>query len=394
VSVNLLEHQGKHLLRAAGIAVPRGEVVTTPAAAAEVAGKLGGRVVCKAQVPTGKRGKSGAVKLVESEEAAGDFATSFLGSEVGGFEVGAVIVEEAVDIARELYAAILDDPSSKGPLVLFSTQGGMDIEEVNAATPEQVFRRAVDVRSGLEDGTADALVAPSGLGDTERRAVAEVLVALYNVYRDNDAALVEVNPLVLTTSGDVVALDAKVTIDPGSVGRQAEMLAGLPGGRPVERSTDLEQRGRDLGLQYIELGGDVGVLANGAGLTMTTLDAVTHFGGEPANFLEIGGDAYTKATPALELVLSNPNVKSLLVNFCGAFARTDVMAEGVVKAIEELKPTLPISFTIHGTGEDEAIALVRERLGIQPHDLMDDAVKEAVEAARTGTAVQPMEVAR
>jgi succinyl-CoA synthetase beta subunit len=394
VSVNLLEHQGKHLLRAAGIAVPRGEVVTTPPAAAEAARKLGGRVVCKAQVPTGKRGKSGAVKLVESEEAAGDFAASFLGSEVGGFQVGAVIVEEAADIARELYAAILDDPSSKRPLVLFSTQGGMDIEEVNAATPEQVFRRAVDVRSGLEEGTAAALVARSGLGDTEKRAVAEALVALYNVYRGNDAALVEVNPLVLTTSGNVVALDAKVTIDPGSVGRQAEMLAGLPGGRPVERSTELEQRGRDLGLQYIELGGDVGVLANGAGLTMTTLDAVTHFGGDPANFLEIGGDAYTKATPALELVLSNPNVKSLLVNFCGAFARTDVMAEGVVKAIEELKPTLPISFTIHGTGEDEAIALVRERLGIQPHDLMDDAVKEAVEAARTGTAVEPMEVAR
>lgn len=394
MSVNLLEHQGKHLLRAAGLAVPQGEVVTSPEEAAEAARRLGGRVVCKAQVPTGKRGKSGAVRLVDSPEAAAEFATAFLGNEVGGFEVAAVIVEEAADIDRELYAAILDDPSSKGPLVLFSTEGGMDIEEVNAATPEKVFRKAVDVRTALSRADAEALVAPSELDDAQQSAVTEALVALYGVYRDNDAALVEVNPLVLTTSGGVVALDAKVTIDPGSVGRQAEMLAGLPGGRPVERSTELEQRGRDLGLQYIELDGDVGILANGAGLTMTTLDAVNHFGGRPANFLEIGGDAYTKATPALELVLSNPNVKSLLVNFCGAFARTDVMAEGVVKAIEELRPTLPISFTIHGTGEDEAIALVRERLGMQPHDLMDDAVKEAVEAARTGTTAQQMEVSR
>lgn len=392
--MNLLEHQGKHLLRAAGLAVPQGEVATTPAASADAARKLGGRVVCKAQVPTGKRGKSGAVKLVDSPEEAEEFATTFLGSEVGGFEVGAVIVEEAADIDRELYAAILDDPSSKGPLVLFSTEGGMDIEEVNATTPEKVFRRAVDVRTGLDASVARALVEDSDLDDSQKGAVAEALVVLYGVYRDNDAALVEVNPLVLTKSGEVVALDAKVTIDPGSVGRQAEMLAELPGGAPVERSTDLERRGRDLGLQFIELDGDVGILANGAGLTMTTLDAVNHFGGKPANFLEIGGDAYTKATPALELVLSNPNVKSLLVNFCGAFARTDVMAEGVVKAIEELKPTLPISFTIHGTGEEEAIALVRERLGTQPHDLMDDAVKEAVEAARTAPQVQQMEANR
>ncbi len=211
--------------------------------------------------------------------------------------------------------------------------------------------------------------------------MSRALVGLYDTYRDCDASLVEVNPLVLTGDGSVMALDAKVTIDPGSIVRQKPMLDGLPGGRPTESGTDLEERGRALGLQFIELDGNVGVLANGAGLTMTSLDVVAHYGGSPANFLEIGGDAYTKATAALELVLSNPRVKSLLVNFCGAFARTDVMAEGVVKAIEELRPTLPIFFTIHGTGEDEAIALVRDRLGIEPYDLMDDAVKAAVAAA-------------
>ena len=389
--MNLLEHQGKHLLRQAGLAVPEGEVVTSAQQAAEAARRLGGRVVCKAQVPTGKRGKAGAVQVVSSAEEAEAFAERFLGSELDGFEVTALVVEEVADIARELYAAILDDPSSKGPLVLFSTEGGMDIEEVNASTPERVHRVTVDVRTGLTAEGADELVASADLPEQHKAAVAGALVRLYDVYRTRDAALVEVNPLVLTGRGDVVALDAKVTIDPGSVPRQAETVEQLPGGAPTELGTELERRGRDLGLQFIELDGDVGILANGAGLTMTTLDAVNHFGGKPANFLEIGGDAYTKATPALELVLSNPNVKSLLVNFCGAFARTDVMAEGVVNAIEELKPTLPISFTIHGTGEREAVALVRDRLGMEPHDLMDDAVKEAVEAARNERAKQTVE---
>lgn len=381
--MNLLEHQGKFLLSRSGLRVPEGVVVSTAEEAAKAASSIGGAVVCKAQVPTGKRGKAGAVQLVRSPEEAADFAERLLGSKVGGYDVVALIVEEAADIAREFYAAVLDDPSSKGPLVLFSTEGGMDIEEVNASTPELVHRVTLDVRTGLDERTAAELLRETNLDDSAKTAVGEALVNLYSLYCDCDASLVEVNPLVLTKDGSVIALDAKVTIDPGSIPRQAELLDQLPGGRPVEQGTDLESRGRELGLQFIELDGDVGVLANGAGLTMTTLDAVSHLGGSAANFLEIGGDAYTKATPALELVLSNPRVKSLLVNFCGAFARTDVMAEGVVNAIEELRPTLPIAFTIHGTGEDEAIALVRERLGIEPYDLMDDAVSAAVEAAIT-----------
>lgn len=381
--VNLLEHQGKYLLAMFGLNVPTGEVVDSATATAVAATRIGLPVVCKAQVPAGKRGKAGAVQLVRTPEDAKDFAERLLGTQVGGFEVHELIVEQAADIARELYAAVLDDPISKGPLVLFSTEGGMDIEDVNARTPELVHKATVDVRAGLDEEGAAALVSRTDLDPSAKAAVAEALLRLYALYRDCDANLVEVNPLVLTKAGDVVALDAKVTVDPGSISRQAELLDGLPGGRPTEPGTDLEARGRDLGLQFIELDGDVGVLANGAGLTMTTLDAVSHFGGRAANFLEIGGDAYTKATPALELVLSNPRVKSLLVNFCGAFARTDVMAEGVVNAIEELKPTLPIAFTIHGTGEDEAIALVRERLGAEPYDLMDDAVRAAVDAAHT-----------
>jgi succinyl-CoA synthetase beta subunit len=383
--VNLLEHQGKHLLRSAGLPVPRGELVTTPDEAAVAAERLGGRVVCKAQVPAGKRGKAGAVQLVGTPDEARTVAQRLLGSDVSGFRVDALLVEEAVDIARELYAAVLDDPDSKGPLVLFSTEGGMDIEEVNARTPELVHRLPVDVRAPLPDASVKALIGDTDLDSSAAERLTEVLQGLYGLYRDADANLVEINPLVLTTSGSVVALDAKVTVDPGSVPRQQERLDALPGGKPEEPGTELERRGRELGLQFMELDGDVGVLANGAGLTMTTLDAINYFGGRPANFLEIGGDAYTKATPALELVLSNKRVKSLLVNFCGAFARTDVMAEGVVNAIEELRPELPIAFTIHGTGEAEAIALVRERLGIEPYDLMDDAVQAAVSAAAGAT---------
>jgi succinyl-CoA synthetase beta subunit len=383
--VNLLEHQGKSWLNAAGLAVPRGGLVTTARAAADAAGTLGGRVVCKAQVAAGKRGKAGAVQVVDTPEQAREVAERLLGSVVGGHLVEALLVEEAVDIARELYAAVLDDPTGKGPLVLFSTAGGMDIEELNESAPELVHRMSLDVRDDVPREALERMLSATDLDGSAVAGVAAAMQALFGLYRDADATLVEINPLVLTSAGAVVALDAKVSVDPASVPRQQERLTALPGGPPQEQGTDLERRGRELGLQFMELDGDVGVLANGAGLTMTTLDAINHFGGRPANFLEIGGDAYTKATPALELVLSNPRVRSLLVNFCGAFARTDVMAEGVVNAIEELRPDLPIAFTIHGTGEEEAIALVRDRLGVEPYDLMDDAVRSAVSAARSVT---------
>ena len=380
--MDLLEHQGKHLLAAAGLTVPQGQVVATADEAENVAQTLGGRVVCKAQVAAGKRGKAGAVRVVGSAAEAHAATGEILGSDVLGSRVTELLVEEAVDIASELYAAVLDDPVSKGPLLLFSTAGGMDIEEVNATTPERVHRIHLDVRESQPVDAIRAMLDASDLPSASKGVVCEALAGIYRAYLDCDASLVEVNPLVVTAVGTVAALDAKVTIDPASTARHGDLLASLPGGAPAGSGTELERRGAEHGLSYIELDGSVGVLANGAGLTMTTLDAVSHFGGSAANFLEIGGDAYTKATPALELVLSNPRVRSLLVNFCGAFARTDVMTEGVVRAIEELRPELPISFTIHGTGEAEAIALVRERLGAEPYDLMDDAVRAAVADAQ------------
>ena len=384
--MKLLEHQGKQLLAEAGIRVPQGQVVDTGEKAEIAAAAIGREVVVKAQVATGKRGKAGAILFAQDSTAAREGAERLLGSDVGGFRVDEVIVEERSDIAHELYAAVLNDSQSKGPLVLFSTAGGMDIEEVNASSPESVRRLAVDITEGLDEEAARSLVG-SALPEQVRNAVARALVDLYELYRQIDADLAEINPLVVTREGAVVALDAKISIDAGSLKRQEQAVSRFQQGTE-ELATALESRGNELGLRFIELDGDVGVLANGAGLTMTTLDVVNHYGGRPANFLEIGGDSYTKATPALQLVLSNPRVKSLLVNFCGAFARTDVMAEGVVRAIEELRPEIPIFFTIHGTGEQEAINLVRQRLGIDPYDLMDDAVKAAVAAAAAATSME------
>jgi len=372
--MNFEEHAAKPLLRGAGIATPKGVLARNADEAARAAAQLGPCVV-KAQVATGKRGKAGGIKLARTADEARAAAAGILGMTIGEHRVEKLLVEEQVPIAREMYAAVLNDPASKGPLLLFSAEGGMDIEELAATRPGALVRLPIDIRTGLDLRAVDKALPKL---PCDRDALIALLGQLYAVYAANDAELLEINPLVVTRDGRLVALDCKLAMDDSGIPRRAEVAkAGTP-----DPLTDLEARGKALGLKFIELGGNVGVLANGAGLTMTTMDAVRHYGGSPANFMEIGGESYTKAKPALELVLSNPHVKCLLVNFCGAFARTDVMAEGVIDAWLDLKPEIPIYFTIHGTGEDEAIAMVKHRLGMAPFDLMDDAVKAAVAAAR------------
>lgn len=373
--MNFTEHAGKAVLRAAGIAVPDGALASSTDEAGAIASRIGPCVV-KAQVPTGKRGKAGGIRLAGSAEEARVAAQAILGMMIGDHRVESVLVEPQVAIAREMYAAVLNDPASKGPLLLFSAEGGMEIEEIAAKHPGALVRLPIDVRRGPDAVALDRAL-PGGL-PCEREALVDLLVRLYSVYAGNDAELAEINPLVATRDGKLIALDCKLALDDSAEPRQRQ-LAAIATPEPL---TALEARAKALGLKFIELDGSVGVLANGAGLTMTTMDAVRHYGGSPANFLEIGGESYTKAKPALELVLANPRVKCLLVNFCGAFARTDVMTEGVIEAWRALKPAIPIFFTIHGTNEDEAVALVKERLGLTPFDLMDDAVKATVEAAR------------
>ena len=373
--MNFEEHAAKPLLAAAGIAVPESQLAYDLDGVAAAAERIG-RSVVKAQVPTGKRGKAGGIQLADSAGDAVKHAAGILGMEIEGYKVEKLLVEAQVPFARELYAAVLTDSASWGPKLLFSTMGGMDVEEVAARDPDAMKQLTVDIRAGLERGAIDAMLKTTDLGPAAA-AVADVLEKLYAAYRRYDAELLEINPLVLTEDGAVIALDCKLTIDDSSAARQSD-VANLA---TPDKATALEAEAQAAGLKYIELGGAVGVLANGAGLTMTTMDAISHFGGRPANFLEVGGEAYTKSKTALSMLLKNPNIKSLLVNFCGAFARCDVMAEGVVNAWKELDPPIPVFFTIHGTGEDEAVALVRRELGVEPFDRMDDAVKAAVEAA-------------
>ncbi|BAU88864.1 succinyl-CoA synthetase subunit beta [Methylorubrum populi] len=374
--MNFLEHVAKaRVLAPAGIPIPRAVHCRTPEEAQAAFAELGPCMV-KAQVPTGKRGKAGGIKPASTDEEARDRAAQILDMQIDGHVVGSVLLEEQARIAREFYAAILIDTASRCPMVLFSTEGGMDIEEVAATRPDALRRHRVDRDSGFDAATARAMLSGLDLSGAEEQVVG-ILVALYATSGRIDAELIEINPLALLADGRVVALDCKLTLDDSAAFRQTD-LAGSAAEEPM---TDLEREGAANGLKFIQLDGDVGVLANGAGLTMTTMDVISHCGGRPANFLEIGGEAYTKSEAALKLVLSNPGVKSLVVNFCGAFARTDVMAEGVVTAWKRLAPDIPVFFSIHGTGEDEAVRLVREGLGQEPFDLMEDAVQAAVDAA-------------
>jgi succinyl-CoA synthetase beta subunit len=375
--MNFEEHAAKSLiLGAAGIPVPRGVLCLSAKEAATAAAQIGPCVV-KAQVPVGKRGKAGGIKLANTPAQAEQVAGQILGMRIGDYTVERVLIEEQAKISREFYAAVLHDTAARNPLILFSTEGGMDIEDIAAEKPGAIRRLTVDIDGKPSPTTIAGMLKGLDLGAAQAQ-VAAILPKLYAAYRARDAELLEINPLALLADGRVLALDCKFVLDDAAIYRQGEIAAGGAAGA----MTELEKRGAEAGLKLIQLDGNVGVLANGAGLTMTTMDVIRHYGGRPANFLEIGGEAYTKSEVALDLVLSNAGVKSLVINFCGAFARTDVMADGVVKAWAKLKPKVPVFFSIHGTGEREAVALVRTELGIEPYDFMEDAIQAAVKAAQ------------
>ncbi|MGH1488807.1 MAG: ATP-grasp domain-containing protein [Acidimicrobiales bacterium] len=349
--MKLTEYQAKTLLAERGIPVPAGRLVSTVEEARAAALELGGRVAVKAQVRSGGRGKAGGVVVVDDHDAAAAAAERILGSVLSDETVEELLIEQAVDIAAERYLSIMIDPSAGRPLLMRSDEGGVEIESMTEGIERTVI-------------PASDYAAPD-----------EFTAALLAAFGDLDALLVEINPLAVTAAGDLIALDAKIELDDSAAFRQTHPEDAATG-------SEREQAAAELGLRLIELGGDIAVLANGAGLTMATMDAIVYAGGTPANFLEIGGDAYTKATPALELVLSQPGVKSLLVNFCGAFARCDVMTAGVIEAWTALAPDLPINFMISGTGQDEAQEMVRA-IGYEPHETMESAVTAAVTAANS-----------
>ncbi|MAH85144.1 MAG: succinate--CoA ligase [Rhodospirillaceae bacterium TMED8] len=381
--MNFEEHAAKLFLVEVGITVPESRLVDTPHAAAAAAEEIGCCAI-KAQVPTGKRGKLGGIQFATTPEEAQTHANNIIGMEIDGYKVEQVLVESKSAITKEFYVAILNDPETKGPVVMFSTEGGMDIEEISAKTPGKLRKCAVDIRDGLTSDGARTLVDGLFLEGADD-AIVDVLTRLYTAYKVNDAELLEINPLVLTGAGDIVALDCKFVLDDSGIKRQIKLAErGSP-----DRLTQLEIVGEKHGIKYIELEGNVAVLANGAGLTMTTMDVVRHYGGQPANFCEIGGEAYTKGKEALEIVLAKANVKSLVVNFCGAFARCDVMMSGLLEAWDEVEPDIPAFFSIAGTGDKEAITMLKTKLDKDPLPNMDAACKAAVQAADAATQGSP-----
>ena len=375
--MNFEEYAAKPLLAKAGIAIPDGRVATTVEEASAAAEALG-QVVVKAQVPTGKRGKAGGIKTADSAAQAAEAAGAILGMTIGGSVVEKVLIEQRAPIKQEYYAAILNDADSKGPLLMFSDQGGMDIEEIAQSQPAKLLHHAIDVREGLAASDAQQLVSKLVAADIAQ-GLGELLSKLYQAYADNDAELMEINPLALLDDHSLMALDCKFVLDDSAIKRQQELASS---GTP-EKLTGRELAAQELDLKYIDLDGSVGLLANGAGLTMTTMDVITHYDGAPANFLEIGGEAYTKATEALKLMIDNDRIKSLVVNFCGAFARTDVMTEGVINAWQELNPDIPVYFSIHGTGSVEARSMLKEKLGMTSFETMDEAIQAAIAAANS-----------
>ncbi len=362
--MRLTEWRAKELLAQWGIAVPRSILVASPAEAAGAAVALGGGpLAVKAQVRSGGRGKAGGVVLVSDPTGAEQEAARLLGAELLGETVTSVLIEEAVEIEAERYLSVTIDGTRRCPVLMRSRFGGVDIEEAAATGSDAVEVVPLD--------PSDPSSPP--LDDPVEKAVVEL-------YQRCDAVTVEINPLAIIADGSVVALDGKIELDDSARYRQTELHRRFAD-EGSQWGSERERRAVEHGLRLIELGGDVAILANGAGLTMATMDAVAAAGGRPANFCEIGGDAYTKAVPALELVLAQPGVRSLVVNFCGAFARCDVMTEGVIAAWKHLQPAIPVAFSVAGTGRDEAVALLKNELGVEPHPSMERAVRAAVAAA-------------
>ena len=351
--MNIHEFQAKEVFSRYGIPVPRGIVATTPEEAKAATAELGGQSVVKAQIHAGGRGKSGGVKLVRSPEEASEVAQTMLGTNLvtpqtgpEGAPVEKLLIEELADIKQELYVALTIDRGHRGPALLVSTQGGMDIEEVAANNPEDIYTEPVDPLSGLMPFQTRRLVRKLGLDQAVASEAAKVLSALYRVFVENDCTLVEINPLIITGEGHVVALDAKINLDDDSMFRHADLLAY----RDVSQEDPLEAQASDLDIAYVNLDGDVGCLVNGAGLAMATLDVTNAAGAAPANFLDVGGGATPeKVSSAVKIILSDPKVKRVLINIFGGILRCDIAGEGIVMAYKETGSTVPLVVRMLGT---------------------------------------------
>ncbi len=378
--MDLLEYQGKQLFARHGLRVSSGKAVKTVEGAVEAAAEIGYPVVVKAQVLIGGRGKAGGVKLAADEHALREHAGNILGMEIKGHTVRTVWIEHASDIASEYYASILLDRSAKKPLLMFSTEGGVDIEEVAEKTPEKLIRHHIDPLAGLSREEALQVAADGQADEDIRGGVADALVALYEVWLSEDATLAEINPLIVTPEREVKALDSKVSLDGNALYRHPENQSLSDS----ENEDPLERRAKEEGVQYVKLDGDIGILGNGAGLVMSTLDVVAQAGGRPANFLDAGGGSNAETIKqAVDLILANRAVKAVLFNIFGGITRCDEVAEGLIAAFGEIKPTVPFVVRLDGTNDEAGRRLLAEAAlpNVYPAKTMNEAAEKVVALA-------------
>jgi succinyl-CoA synthetase beta subunit len=379
--MDLYEHQGKELFARFGIPVSEGKLVSTPEDARAAAEELGGQVVVKAQVLTGGRGKAGGIKLADSPEGAAQRAEEILGLDIRGHVVGKVWVEKASDIAKEYYLSITFDRGEKKPLLMLTTEGGVDIEEVAERSPDALARLHVDPLIGYQPFQARWLCFTAGVSDPdEQKQVIGLVGDLYEAFVGADAMLCEINPLIVTPEGEVKALDSKFTVDDNALFRHPDIaeMRDLDAGDPQERLA------REKGVTYVKLDGEIGILGNGAGLVMSTLDVIAQVGGRPANFCDLGGGGDAEGVvDALEVITSDPQVNGILFNIFGGITRCDEVARGILEALDRMTIDLPIVVRLDGTNAEEGRAMLVEaaKPNLHVEETMLSAAERVVELA-------------
>jgi succinyl-CoA synthetase beta subunit len=372
--MNIHEYQAKELLRASGIPVPPGEVATTPDQAEAIAKRFGGTVVVKAQVHAGGRGKAGGVKLAKTPQEARDVAAKILALTIKGFPVHKVLVTPAAEIVHEAYVGLILDRACKRALFMVSPAGGIDIEEVAEKTPEKIRKLSVDPRYGLLPFEALGLGYFLYNDASKARQAARIMGQLYNAFQSSGATLAEINPLVTQPDGSLIAVDAKMVIDDNGLERSPS-IAAL---RDESSEDPSETAARKANLTFIKLDGNVGCVVNGAGLAMATMDLVQYYGGQPANFLDIGGSSNPeKVVNALKIITADPKVRVILFNIFGGITRTDDVANGIVQALDQSPPSVPLVIRLTGTNEEQAVKILAAR-GLSAMTDMDAAVQQAV----------------
>ena len=378
--MKLHEYQSKQIFAKYGIPIPKGKVAATAEAAKQIAHELGGRVVIKSQVLVGGRGKAGGIKVAKDPNEAEQFAAQILSMEIKGLPVRKVLVDEAAGIESEIYLAITNDRAARKPVIMASAAGGVDIEDVARETPEKIIKVHIDPLLGLRDYQARDIAAGIDLPRELWREFNAIALGLWKAYSENDATLAEINPLIINKEHKLQALDGKMLIDDNALFRHPD-LAEL---RDVDEEAPAETEARRYGLSYIKLDGTIGCMVNGAGLAMTTMDIVKLFGGEPANFLDVGGGAGAdKVAAAMRIILTDKNVEAVLFNIFGGITRCDEVARGILAAMEEVKPKVPMVVRLVGTNAEEGRRLLADANMITAETLAD-AAEKAVNAAKQG----------